>query len=191
MPDHQIPPGLASSLIILAEESQCSPADFGWVLKTPSDPAFYFGNLICVNQLVEQQKENWIQIFKDQFSDTPGVQHITLWWQQKTQSIPTDDWLQAGFEYKEFQVRALRLGYLNVLRLPTNDYLIRPFNSELDWQQWLDLSCMEGRQGHSEQAYRQFNQMQANRYLKLAERHAGNHWGVFSLQGQLLAFAGL
>ena len=52
-----------------------------WLVRTPSNPTYYSGNLLIFNRPpVEGDYARWLEMFEREFKDEPEVRHVLFMW---------------------------------------------------------------------------------------------------------------
>jgi len=183
-------PGVLSERKLLGQTAQLRRHPGYWQLATPTQPDFFFGNLLLPDQ-APLQREVWEARFDAAFAGHRGVQHRTLLWAMEDEdcAVRYQPWLDAGYQYMETIALLLTRDSLRPTLLPTG-YTLRPLASDDDWQQWASLLASTRDPGHDEAGYRRFLRGLQQRYRQLEHGGHGHVWGVFA-SGQLQASAGL
>ena len=132
--------GLASDLLILRGQSQVEVHPDRVVLRTPSEPDYWFGNMV-IFKTGQVAPEAQIAQFR---ADFPGVPHIVLCWDAPDQAhAPGHAALQdLGFALEETDVLA-RFDPLPPRPVPAG-ITLRPISGDADWAQVLALQIETG-----------------------------------------------
>ena len=187
--DHNI--GFQSECIISQLESELEEKEEFIILRTPSKPMYYFGNLLALKvPLSQHTKADWLAIFDQAFAATKGIQHYTFSWSRQLSEEPVSEFIDAGFEYEEIHVLTQQKADFIAPTQLNNDFLYRPLLSDSDWQQWVELSVSERQGNHAQDSYREFLSGQSANYRALAAQGLGEYYGAFS-NNRLIGFAGL
>jgi GNAT superfamily N-acetyltransferase len=73
---------LTTELMIWQTRGQVIRRPAYWVVKTPTDPDYFFGNLLLIPQApTAESVALWQARFVEEFPDTT-IRHATLWWDQ-------------------------------------------------------------------------------------------------------------
>jgi len=189
----RLPPGTRSDLIINRYGVEIVKGHGFIAIRTPGQPSYYFGNLFFLNDPGSHPLEFWLDQFQRTFLDIDGIKHCTLVWNCP---IPKGEFLQRlnneKFHLDHLDVRAVtRLQWLAPYMVLPEGLVIRDLVSERDWQQWfvLNLACRDP--AHTEADYLPYLEGQRANYQRLLDENQGYHTGVFSNDGQLVAFAGV
>ena len=96
---------LQTELGLWATRGQIIPRTGYTVVRTPSDPGYYFGNLLLLPQPPTADAiALWTARCKQEFAD-PAYQHATLWWDEGEVAPATRDILNwAGFAMEQTHV---------------------------------------------------------------------------------------
>ena len=160
------------------------------VIRTPSNPTFYWGNFLLFDRPpAPGDEERWPRLFAEEIGAPPRVRHQTFGWDS-----PEGD---AGAAHA-FVARGFRLIHSSVLTASAvipppraaADIAVRALESEDDWRQATEnqIRCRE--QGHDEAGYRVFKEAEMRRYRTMALAGHGAWFGAF-LDGALVADLGI
>ncbi len=184
--------GMRSEVVIGQLQSQLEERDDYIVVRTPSKPFYYFGNLLALKKpLNHHTKPEWLSLFDTEFREQPGIRHYTFsWTREQEDDTSVQAFTDAGFQYEEMHVLTqtrsdfVRPGQVN------ETVVYRPLLSDEDWQQWTEISWNERSGNHSESDYRMFLAGQVANYRQLHEQQMGEYLGAFR-GAELIGFAGL
>src|SRR3954471_8419405 len=71
----------ATHIDVLGVDRVVERRDDHLVIRSPSNPAFYWGNLLLFDEPPQPgDVERWERLFAEVFSDEPRVRHVTLAW---------------------------------------------------------------------------------------------------------------
>ena len=160
------------------------------VIRTPSNPTFYWGNFLLFSRPPESGDfERWQVLFAEEIGAGPEIRHMTFGWDTTLDEVGVcEPFLEAGFELAHQTV--LTAQRLVAPPPPAQAVSIRPLRSDEDWLQAVEnqVRCREG--GHEEAGYRVFKRRQMASYRKMVEAGWGEWFGAF-LGEMLVADLGL
>jgi GNAT superfamily N-acetyltransferase len=117
---------LQTELMVWRTRGQVIERPAYWVVKTPSDPGYYFGNLLLLPQApTADSVALWQARFAAEFPSTE-IRHITLWWDQGSLDADAQRSLShAGFTIENIAVMSqASTGNMSEASVP--DVEIRP-----------------------------------------------------------------
>ncbi|MFN2214691.1 MAG: GNAT family N-acetyltransferase [Anaerolineales bacterium] len=150
------------------------------VVKTPSNPTFYWGNfLLFADPPGEGDDQRWRELFAEEIGQPPQVMHQALGW-DSTQG-------EAGLLHA-FLDQGFHLEHGTVLTADPKDlspkfspkFSLRQLHSEADWEQSIENQVLCREAIFSEGGYRTFRQGQAARYRAMAAAGLGTWFGAFA-----------
>lgn len=179
--------GLASDLMIMRGHSLLEDHPDRFVLRTPAEPDYWFGNMV-IFKTDAVAPEAQIAQFQ---TDFPDAAHIVLCWDAPDQPLePGHTRLQQmGFELEETKVLS-RHDPLPERTVPEG-ITLRPIGSDADWAQVLTLQIETGiEQGYVPESHNAFLERRlATRRGQVAEGR-GKWFGAFD-GGLLVADLGI
>lgn len=148
------------------------------VVKTPTNPTFFWGNLLYFkNPPNDLSIKKWQQIFYQQFK-TMNVQHMTLAWD----STIGEEGEASLFLADGFNLEKSSIMLADKIERPDkiNDQLIiRPIMNEIDWEKVLQ-NHVECRASHfNENLYRKFADKRIADYRLMIKEGMGVWMGAF------------
>ncbi|OFZ16877.1 MAG: hypothetical protein A2X86_14070 [Bdellovibrionales bacterium GWA2_49_15] len=190
-----------TELIFHRFNGKVEPRDGFYKIHTPNLPSYYWGNLLYFLAPPKSgDGERWVQLFKQEFAEHPGVQHMTLAWDgpcdgQLNEEERTEftKFIQQGFEADECLTLALDLEQAVAWGRPRNPRIttaeFRPLRSS-EWDQAvkLALSIWPKRVGHP--CSDKFVLGKMRNYQSMLEANLGWWMGAF-IEGQLVGGLGL
>lgn len=142
--------GLASDVLVLGEHSQLEEHPDRFVLRSPKEPTFWFGNLVIFRDDAVNP-ETQIAQFQQDF---PEADHVTLTWDILD--------MEQGDRFNSFKELGLKLEPCDVLTLekplnrsePPEGIAIRPLVSDDDWRRATELQAETGQEsGYADEDY--------------------------------------
>jgi hypothetical protein len=94
----------ATEIDVLPSDRIVIRRDDCFVVRSPSNPAHYWGNLLIFDAPpAEGDAERWEQIFDREFGDEPGVRHKTFGWDLTDGSIgrAREEFMPRGYDLEE------------------------------------------------------------------------------------------
>ena len=92
---------LATDIDVLAIDHTVTRRDGYLVVRSPSNPTFWFGNFLVFDDAPGPgDGERWVQLFEQAFADEPRVRHRTLRWDRTDGEIgaATEEFVDHGYE---------------------------------------------------------------------------------------------
>lgn len=158
------------------------------VIRTPTNPGFFFGNLLIFNTPpTPQDATAWPALFAHEFGDNPEIRHVTLIWDTEAPGDTT------GFATAGYTVETALVLTAQSVRPPpkTNSAIqIRPITTDADWQAVIECQILSPSVEQDPADYRRFKTRQITRYRAMAEQGLGAWFGAF-LNNKLVADLGL
>jgi GNAT superfamily N-acetyltransferase len=160
------------------------------VIRTPSNPTFYWGNFLLFDRPpAPGDEERWPRLFAEEIGAPPQVQHQTFGWDS-----PEGDAAAAH----AFVERGFRLIHSSVLTASSvspppresTEIAVRTLESDEDWRQATENQIRCRDLEHREAGYRVFKEAEMRRYRAMALAGRGAWFGAF-LGGTLVADLGI
>ena len=149
-------------------------------VKTRSNPGYHWGNyLIFAAPPGPGDQERWQTIFRSEFDFYPTLRHMVFCWEGgEAEPGQLQPFLDRGFSLD----RALVLTAAQV-RPPARrreDLLIRPLESEKDWEQAIALQILCRDQRFEAGGYEAFKRRQFATYRAMVAQGLGHWFGAFA-----------
>lgn len=162
----------------------------GLKVESPDNPTFFYGNFLLLDKAPESTDLKQLEtLFKSLFTG-PKIKHFTFCWKGKV----VKDWsefLKVGYEYDESSILTLQENELIKPKSLNESIEVRPFSSDNDWNEWIDLETAEREKGdHEEANYRIYLAGKVRMYKQFVKLNRGNYFGAY-IDGKLVAAAGL
>jgi RimJ/RimL family protein N-acetyltransferase len=149
------------------------------VVKTPSMPGFFFGNLLTFFEAPRLVSlERWKQIFKKEFQDLPEVKHYTFLWDAPNEGI--GDVTELGME--GFKVDFSVVLATRSVHAPSKVHprvQVRPIVTDAEWKAATENQISTKAAEYDEAKYRVFKERQMARYRRMSEKGLGHWFGAF------------
>jgi ribosomal protein S18 acetylase RimI-like enzyme len=160
------------------------------VVRTPSNPTFYWGNFLLFSSPPGQADFiKWRRLFASEIGPPPHIEHQAYGWdciEGETGSV--EPFLQAGFALSQDVV--LTASAVRPPDRPARAVVVRALESDADWQQALSVQMACREDVHEEGAYRIFRERLMDGYRRMSEAHRGHWYGAF-IDGQIVADLGV
>lgn len=160
------------------------------VVRTPSNPTFYWGNFLLFSHPPGAGDDlRWRELFAHEIGVLPIVQHQVFGWDSpEGETGLIEPFLRLGFEANLDLV--LTSTGLHPPPRPAASVTIRPLASDADWQAAIELQVTCREPGHDEAGHRLFRIRSMDRYRRMSAAGRGDWYGAF-FEGQLVADLGL
>ncbi len=182
--------GYRTDLIFHAFDGEIIDRGDYLVLRTPTNPTFYWGNFLLFSQPPrEGDFREWRYIFAQEIGAPPEVEHQVFGWDSPEGELGVvQPFLQAGFR----PVRYVVLTSSEPCRpaRPADLVSIRALKTAAEWEQAIDNQVVCREPEFEEGGYRVFRERQMDRYRKMVASGLGDWFGAFVGQ-RLVADLGL
>ena len=174
--------GLATDILVLGNRARLEAHELGWVLRTPDEPDFWYGNQLILKGEPPAPKIA-LAAFREAF---PRAQHVTLSWDAPERSLAADldDLAERGFIIEQDDVLSLEARHAQVV--PPHGFQLRGVESDEDWVKVADLKVAIGvEDGYQDAGYRAFIRGRCDGWRKAIAAGEGAWFGAF--EGEALA----
>ncbi len=150
------------------------------VIRTPSNPTFYWGNfLLFADPPGPGDEQRWRALFASEIGSPPEVEHQAFGWDSpEGERGMLEPFVQAGFE-ASFDV-VLTTSKPQPPPRPAESIRVRPLDSEEDWVEAVDMQVLCRDPGQHESGYRLFRVRQMERYRTMIAAGRGDWYAAFS-----------
>ena len=161
-----------------------------WLVRTPSNPTYYGGNLLVFNRPpVEGDYNRWLEMFRSEFEDQPEVRHLLFMWDVEGDETG----VIAPFQDGGFEVQTNLVLLAESVHPPpkTNHEMeVRALKRDAEWEQLLETKVRLRDPKFDLRDFTLFKRrwLDVRRELALAGR--GNWYGAF-LDGRMVGNLGL
>ncbi len=154
------------------------------VIRTPSNPTFYWGNFLLFPDPPQTGDfDRWRALFASEVGSAPEVLHEAYGWDTtQGEAGEVRQFLENGFELSRSTVLTTRR--VASPEQPALEIDIRPLRSDDDWLKALDNQVRCREPDHEESAYRKFKERQMLSYRTVTAAGMGEWFGAFS--GEML-----
>ena len=188
--DHRsrLPLLLRSERIFLDDRALLQRIAHGWLMLSPSNPTFWWGNTLFMDHPPEQRDLiEWPRYFEQQVqARQPASKHMTFGWEGQS-SGAADSFTSHGFDF--FQLSALVTSHVGSARACSADVTMRAFEED-DWTELPGWLTRQRDAHHNADDYFSFAQRSSRNWQRLHQLDQGNWFGAFSDQ-QLVGALGL
>ncbi len=154
------------------------------VMRTPSNPLFYWGNCLLLPQPPrDADLPHWLQRFEDEVGcHTQESGHVAIGFDASEPHEPLIQWARAGFEIYAtetlvLQAQAARPGPRTLA--PGFAFRALDLRDAADLQRALDLQCATMAPGFDPAGYRRHRAQQLQRYAAMQEAGLGAWFGIW------------
>lgn len=159
--------------------------DLYTVIRTPSNPTYYWGNLLHFEEAPNRKSfEIWMEYTKKEFGKDCG--HVSFSWNEEAKGH-VDPFLEAGFEWDETIV--LRLHEPKLGFEANKEIKVRPIVTNEEWRAVVDLQIFMSDQEKTAE-FIEFKEKAFETMRSIQERGYGSWWGAF-LENRLVGDMGL
>jgi GNAT superfamily N-acetyltransferase len=182
--------GYQTDLIFPAFEGEIADRGDYVVVRTPSNPNFYWGNFLLFSAPPKQGDfTRWRELFACEIGAPPQVEHQAFGWDTlEGETGFVEPFLSAGFGLNVDVV--LTAGAPRPPAHMPETIVCRALESDADWQQALGLQALCREEGHDEASYLVFRERAMERYRRMSDAHRGHWYGAF-LDGRIVADLGI
>jgi GNAT superfamily N-acetyltransferase len=176
--------GLATDLELAKTRGQVIDRDDYFVVRTPDDPSYYFGNLLVLPAAPQVgEVAYWTRKFASELGSDPAIKHVALRWDGiHGDTGATDELVAAGFTVEVLQVMTAT----SVQAAPV-DVELRPLDArELPATAELEYAIGD----RHDDVFRRFLHRRATWKQTLVASGLATFWGAFD-DGTLVASLGL
>jgi GNAT superfamily N-acetyltransferase len=159
--------GLQTDVALERDRAILTERDGFIAVRTPANPAFYFGNVLIFDRAPETgDADRWTQHFDDVFREDDAVRHAAFAWSIDEDAGRVDAFVERGYTFDERAV--LTAQCLEDVPLPRG-ISVRPLRSNEDWEAQYALGLATREPAHEPQAYARFKAAQVAHHRHLAE----------------------
>lgn len=164
------------------------------VAETPDNPGFFWGNFLFFPEAPRAGDfARWEALFRKEFAHNPRIKHLTFAWDEQSPGEAAE-FLAAGYEAETGSVLSLKQGGLKAPRKKMSegsDLVVRPLESDADWEAATQNQIACRLEGWSLEAYTPFKRTQMAQYRRMVRNGKGLWWGAFTGTNELTAECGL
>lgn len=161
-----------------------------WLIKSPSNPTHYNGNLLYFDHApAKDDFHRWMDSFEREFGDLTEARHVLFVWDMPSREPGnTHPFIEAGFDIQH----NVTLAAQSVVAPPhlNTDIDVRPITSDDDWAAVLDAKLRLRDPRLDPETFAPFKKTWLEGRRKLAESGHGGWYGAF-INDRLVADLGL
>ncbi len=160
------------------------------VIRTPSNPTYYWGNfLLFADPPGQGDLDRWKTLFAREIGTPPQVGHYAFGWDTVDGATGlVQPFLDEGFNLGQSFVLTAR--QVNPPPKYNREVVIRPLVEDWEWQQAEQNQVICREAGHSQAEYQRFKRDQMRRFRQMTLVGLGQWFGAF-LEGRLVADLGV
>ena len=182
--------GYRTDLIFPAFDGEIIDRGSYIVVRTPSNPTFYWGNfLLFENPPAEGDYDRWREQFAREVGAPPLTRHMAFGWD----TVRGEEGIVAPFLAGGFRLDRSTVMSTHRLTPPARraaELIVRPLQSDDDWAQAVENQVATREPESTEAGYRIFRERAMARYRVMAGRGLGDWFGGF-LGPRLVADLGI
>jgi GNAT superfamily N-acetyltransferase len=182
--------GYRTDLIFPAFDGEIIDRGDHVVVRTPSNPTFYWGNFLLFSRPPQEgDLQRWRDLFAREIGTPPEVEHQAFGWDSpEGENGFLEPFIRAGFEANRDVVLVTVAPHAPPR--PSPSVSIRALYSDADWQRAVDLQVICREPVHAEAGYRVFTERSMERYRKMSAAGLGSWYGAF-IADRLVADLGI
>jgi len=191
---------LATDIDVLAIDHTVIQRDGYIVVRSPSNPAFWFGNFLLFDDPPQQgDVERWERLFEREFADEPAVRHRTFRWDRNDGELgtATEEFLGRGYELESLVGLVARPDELVAHARASHDVTIRPLDpatggpDEPRWAAVHEIQVAGRDRQIGEPEYRDFSRARQGELRALFSAGRGAWYVALTPAGELAASCGI
>ena len=147
-----------------------------WVIRTPSNPSFWFGNYLLFREAPRSgQLASWLDLHRATFGST--LNHTTLGWDEpKVGEI--SQFIEAGFKPSHGISLSISAYHGGIEINP--DLIVRPLHTAQEWEAMLQQQIqIDTEDLHFPEDNGVFRRRQMEAAQTMVDDHRGHWWGAF------------
>ena len=168
-----------TDLMFPAFDGEIHERDHYFVIKTPSNPTFYWGNFLLFKELPAHGCfRDWLAAFATEIGTPPGVKHQVFGWD----TTALDPGAVAPFREAGFRISKCRTLTTQAPVLPrsaSQAVVVRPLEHEGDWRQAVENQVRCRHPEFEEGGFRVFREREQRRYRFMVDAGRGLWFGAF------------
>jgi GNAT superfamily N-acetyltransferase len=172
--------GYQTDLIFPAFDGEVIDRGDYLVIKTPSNPTFYWGNFLLFDSPPrEGDYLIWRELFAREIGKPPQVIHQAIGWDStEGESGVIQPFLNNGFRVEHLVVLTTKRN--DIIQKASSGISIRQLLSDDDWTQSVENQVISREPIFAEESYRVYRQGQVKRYRKMVSGGLGAWFGAFA-----------
>ncbi len=160
-------------------EGEVSERDDYCLVRTPTNPTYYDGNLLYFDRPpLDGDYQRWLKFFEREFSDQPTVSHMLFIWDMPDKEVvDVEQFLDGGFEVQS-NVALLTSDVVQPHKF-NQQIVVRWLEGDDDWEALLEAKLKLRDARFSLETYAPFKKRWLDVRRQLTERGKGNWFGAF------------
>ncbi len=180
--------GIKTDLIFAQFNGSVVERENYWVIKTPSNPGYHWGNfLVFENPPQVGDEKRWPEIFKHEFSNIEGVNHIAFTWETSEHGDNIEAFTTKGFTFESNRI--LTTSDVHKPKKFNSDVEIKTIETDDEWESVI-LEQLTINDIYEAAGFERFKRAQAANYRKMSQAGVGKWFGAY-LDGRLAADLGV
>jgi len=171
--------GYATDLMIASMEGSVVLGDGYVAVRTPTCPAFWWGNFILFSEPPQRDREReWEETFDRELAEVSGVEHRLFAWDRIDGEVGDT----AGFVERGYALRECIFLMARSVQRPSHhrtDALVRLIEDDVDWKRALSIQHESLERERDTESYRRFQAAQMARNQRLVGQGYGKWFGAF------------
>jgi len=182
--------GCQTDLFFPQFDGEVIDRDFYKVIRTPSNPDFYWGNYILFRDApVSGDREAWEHVFDVEIKSRLPVRHYAFCWDSAAGDTGRSQEFTAN-GYSLLRGIVLAAEVVNPPPKANDEVEVRPLHAEWEWRQALQNQVDCRGDGFTLEEYLPFKREQMARYHRMSDAGLGHWFGAFC-EGKLVADLGI
>lgn len=190
---------LATDIDVLAIDHTVTRRDGYLVVRSPRNPAFWFGNFLVFDDAPRTgDGERWDRLFEREFADDPRVRHRTLHWDRSDGELGgTTEFTSRGYDLESVIGLIAAPDQLVVHPRANHDVTIRPLDpatggtDEPLWAAVVEIQVAGRDRRLSDRAYRDFSRTRQRELRALFGAGRGAWYVALTPAGEVAASCGI
>lgn len=172
--------GCLTDLLFIEFDGEVRDCGDYLLARTPSNPKFFWGNYIAVEQCpTEENWPRWLEVFDREISQkNPGTHHIAIGWDRPTEK---NDFIRSreaeGFIFDESVVLESQCVVASTKFNPLIE--VRPLMTESEWDEAREIQIACRADNFSYEEYEIFKRPQMIKYQQMVAAGMGHWFGAF------------
>jgi ribosomal protein S18 acetylase RimI-like enzyme len=190
----------ATDIDVLAIDRQVTPRDGYLAVRSPSNPAFWYGNFLLFDDPPGAgDRSRWERLFEREFSDEPRIRHRTFGWDRTDgeAGAARPEFARRGYDLESNVGLVATAGELSPHPRANRDVEIRPLDpsrggpDERLWDAVVELQVAGRDERIPEHEHREFSRIRQDELRALFDAERGAWYAALSPDGELVASCGI
>lgn len=187
----------ATDIDVLAGDSVLDRRDGYWVVRSPSNPTFWWGNFLLFDgPPAEGDGDRWLELFEGEFSGDEEVTHRTFAWDRPdgAAGAAEGELVTKGFELEWTTGLTAKPDEVRPTPRANTEVVVRPLDPDADetlWDAVVDLQMTQAPEGYEDSDYHRTFSKRRQEELRGLFRNGRGAWYVALLDGETVASLGI